>query len=475
MSVKPMKSRYSMLAVIGILALLLCLSWVVKQATAQQNTTAMADEKKGLTSDDKFAMQEIMAGTVELMTVLQNDKDGDNADSLTPFAQFVEQHYHRDFVYQILEEGKDPTILPVAQFVGFFAATAANIVATERLLGLPLFVAYHIDEETETETAIVHNRAWANLIFSHEPTTKNGNFAKLEWTFTRTHPGPWQLLQWDDSPNIFPMTTVERPTSTEDAAVVAELAAQIPDDAVSVRGERTCELFELAIEDGNFVMSAWNNGSLHDCPDDWLAAIDPKHYYVAGPRWRSVDLLFTVDENNQLLIDSGTAVEDAVIAEVPAGLGYEMMFVAKVVLAPVAQIEQRTGLTINSMDDVPAQMRQALLSGTADDTPYSGVEVARQLNTVMVHRAGQNVYTINDGTCSYAMKFYTNQLDSTLTDEVAVAELGTKLTELPTGYTYEVRVFDEDLMVVDTDGLQYVIADELGNSYDRYHCDAAAE
>ena len=150
------------------------------------------------------------------------------------------------------------------------------------------------------------------------------------------------------------------------------------------------------------------------------------------------------------------------------------MLVAKNVLAPVAIVEERTGLTIDTIEDVPDQLRQQLLGGDAGDGPYSIVEVGRQIPTVMVYSAGQNVYLLNDGQCSYAMKFYTSQTDPELTDEAVVAELGERFTELPENYRYEVRVLDEDLVIADVDGLQYVIVDEFGNSYDRFDCQTDA-
>lgn len=240
-----------------------------------------------------------------------------------------------------------------------------------------------------------------------------------------------------------------------------------PDETprASVRGQRTCELYELAIEGDDLTLVAWSDGGLHDCPDAWLAAIDRGRYAVGGPRWRSIDEIVAVDAN-------GDPVEptDRIIEEVPAGLGQQMQLAATVALVPIATLEQQLGVTITTLDDIPAPARESLLSGTLRGEEYRVAEVQRALMTRMTHFAGASVYTLYDGQCTYAMKFYTNIIDPTLDNEEAVAQLGSELT-LPEGFTFTVRTFDEDLVITETDGTAQVIADELGNSYDRFACD----
>ena len=100
-----------------------------------------------------------------------------------------------------------------------------------------------------------------------------------------------------------------QPTN-EGADVIAELAAQIPDDQASIRGERNCELFEMGIEGEPVVLSVWNNaGQGHDCPDAWLATIDRNQYGFArhllsdhGDRTRAVVCAIAADRTNQQVL-----------------------------------------------------------------------------------------------------------------------------------------------------------------------------
>ena len=98
-------------------------------------------------------------------------------------------------------------------------------------------------------------------------------------------------------------------------------------------------------------------------------------------------------------------------------------------------------------------------------------EVSREFPTEFVHYAGQQVFVLNDGQCDYAMKYYTSVFDPELVNEEAVATLGERFRFLPDDFTFSVKTFDEDLIITEDQGTQYVIADEFGNSYDRFRCD----
>ena len=257
--------------------------------------------------------------------------------------------------------------------------------------------------------------------------------------------------------------------------VPTELINQVTDDMTSIRGERNCELFELGIEDDNFILIVWNNASMgHDCPDDWLAQIDRNAYYVDGPRWRTLDLQLAVDDN-RTLVSSDNPLDmnsEAVIREVPEGLGLNMFLAAKVTLAPVSRVEENVGVTINSLDDVPDNLRLGLMSGRAsqDAGGYIIKEVDRQQSTFWVYRAGNPVYLLSDGECAYAMKYYTSAINPDLTNVEAIADLNNRFQNLPEGFTFEVRTFAEDRYIADLDRKQHVLADEFGNSYDRFAC-----
>ncbi|MEL6349212.1 MAG: hypothetical protein AAFV53_39275 [Myxococcota bacterium] len=228
----------------------------------------------------------------------------------------------------------------------------------------------------------------------------------------------------------------------------------------SIRGQRVCELNELIIEDDTLKMLVWNDVGLHDCPDEWLEQIDPEVYAIGGPRWRSVDQVFSLGDT-----------PDATPEEVPAGLGYQMAKAATVDLFDVATLEDTLDVTIETVDDIPQSARNAILETTLRSTEYAVSEVARSFSTEFIHYAGQTVFVLDDGDCQYAMKYYTSIYDEELVNEDVAATLGDRLSLLPEGYSFSVQTFDEDLVITEDSGVQYVLVDELGNSYDRFACD----
>jgi hypothetical protein len=239
-------------------------------------------------------------------------------------------------------------------------------------------------------------------------------------------------------------------------------------DQASMRGQRICELYELTLDEGQIVANIWNNFGFHDCPDAWLEQIDRADFFVGGPRWRSVDEAVVVDEAGELVAPPSD--DSHVVREVPAGLGLTMGLAARVPLPiTVDQLERQLDREITSMDDLPRQARQTLLSQLESSDAYSVTEVERQQLTVMTHVAGSEIFVLHDGRCDYAMKYYTSIYDASLVDEGAIAQLGDKLS-LPPGFSFEVRVLDEDLRVEELDGLAHILTDEFGNSYDRFRC-----
>ena len=258
----------------------------------------------------------------------------------------------------------------------------------------------------------------------------------------------------------------------EGPEVIAELAAQIPDDLEPTRGYRNCELFDLDIEDNQVVINVWNNaGQEHDCPDEWLASIDRDLYLVDGPRWQPIDYRLTVGEALELKFDAAAiGDQDPVIREIPEGSGVTMVKAATVDIGPVRRVVNRFDVAIDDSGSVPPELSQAIFAQFDSDTSYSVAEINRVFNTFWAYRAGHPVYVLSDGECEYAMKFYTSAQNPTLTSEEAIQDLESLFEEMPSGYSYEVRIFSEDVYVLDLDGLQFIMNDEFGNSYDRLWC-----
>lgn len=101
--------------------------------------------------------------------------------------------------------------------------------------------------------------------------------------------------------------------------------------------------------------------------------------------------------------------------------------------------------------------------GTVGDEIYIPNQVQR--DTVYTFNAGQPVYELTSPEGDvYVMQSYSQIVDKDLSiDELA--SLGSKL-KLPAGWTYSTRTLAADL-VLEIDGLAYVINDDLYNSYQR--------
>lgn len=266
---------------------------------------------------------------------------------------------------------------------------------------------------------------------------------------------------------------VTQELSVEGADIIAELASKIPSDSEVIRGQRNCELFEVDIQGDFFVLNVWNNGGQgHECSDDWLATVDTSAYKIDGPRWRPIDHMFVVDESLNLISNDNTQESvSGEIREIPEGSGKTMLLAATVQIAPVSTISENAGIFIESMDDVPTELRNTILSQTTSQSgSYSIIEVDRRFDSFWVYLAGEPVYVLSDGNCDYAMKYYTSSVNPAINSEDAVASIGFLLQSLPDGFSYEVRVFEDNIHVLDRDGKQYVINDEFGNSYDTLWC-----
>jgi hypothetical protein len=110
-----------------------------------------------------------------------------------------------------------------------------------------------------------------------------------------------------------------------------------------------------------------------------------------------------------------------------------------------------------------ATLDTKLREGTVGDQFYVPNEVQRQ--TVYTYLAGKLVYELTSPEGDvYIMQSYAQIEDKTLTIDDLPA-LGSKLS-LPDGWTYSTRTLEDDFDLV-TDGLAYVINDDLYNSYQR--------
>lgn len=125
------------------------------------------------------------------------------------------------------------------------------------------------------------------------------------------------------------------------------------------------------------------------------------------------------------------------------------------------------------IDDTPRQLGTTTMSlagqlslerGEEASETYVPRTVAR--NTVFVFRGGAAVHILTDPDGEeYWMQSYSQQIEPEQ-DLASLESLGDRL-DLPEGWTYTTRLLAEDSTLEAVDDTAYVIADELGNTYQR--------
>ncbi len=110
-----------------------------------------------------------------------------------------------------------------------------------------------------------------------------------------------------------------------------------------------------------------------------------------------------------------------------------------------------------------AKIETKVWEGTVGDALYTDNEVQR--TTTFTYHADNMVYELTSPSGEvYRMQSYSQLVDPTLTID-DLETLGERL-ELPEGWRYQARVLSEDSKLT-ADGLAYVIADDLLNSYQK--------
>ena len=229
------------------------------------------------------------------------------------------------------------------------------------------------------------------------------------------------------------------PTAPADSAVPASTPETTPVTEVSkadalypngIRDVRYCEIAVLKKVAADFVLDVWNTMGFSECPQaDWDAIKAPEAAAAQGgiaaikngPRYWTIDRVTT----------------DLVKTADTTTYGVLEMF---------------KGTSINFGPTMPVQ------------TPYTIREIPRE--TVFSFEAGSRVYEVTDDAGhTYAMQSYAQIIDPTQTID-KLENLGSVL-KLPTGWTFESKVLDAPLDVPTTNGIAYVVQDELQNTYQR--------
>ncbi|MGA2837052.1 MAG: hypothetical protein ABSF84_10690 [Acidimicrobiales bacterium] len=206
------------------------------------------------------------------------------------------------------------------------------------------------------------------------------------------------------------------------------MASATPRLIDDVRGVRYGEVITAFARDGRFEAEVFGTQFLNDCPQDLWDGLDPSAIAeetgavavkLNGPRYWTID-----------------------------GIGQKVN-----ALEPV--LREFNGLLMRRLAVID-------LGDTPGTSPYTDVHVDR--GAVFFFDAGKPVYElVNPEGLAYVLQAYCVGVDPTL-DEDALAHLGERL-DLPEGWTYRVRILDEELVVDTTDKVATVLQDELENSY----------
>jgi hypothetical protein len=195
-----------------------------------------------------------------------------------------------------------------------------------------------------------------------------------------------------------------------------------------VRGVRYGEIITAFHRDGRFEAEVFGTQFLNDCPQELWDGLDPQ----------------TIAE------DTGAVV---VKLNGPRYWVLDGMGVKVDAMEPV--LREFNGLLVRRLAVID-------LGNSPATTPYRDVHVNR--GAVFFFDAGKPVYELIDPAgLAYVMQAYCVGVDPA-TDESSLQSLGERLA-MPSGWSYRVRVLDEELVVDTTDRIATVVQDEFENSY----------
>ena len=233
----------------------------------------------------------------------------------------------------------------------------------------------------------------------------------------------------------------DEPTAEATDVAVSGSIAEAADETTStttvnrqertdLRGARYCELMLVSKGEEGFEGVVYTTQGLNECPQDQWEALDLAS--IAKER----GALFAVPNGpRHLTLDSVSIV----LADDPARMTF-------------GEIEMTEVALVNIGDELTAW------------PTYSERSVVR--DTVFSFNRGSEIYElVNPDGARYVMQSRSQIVDPSL-NEAGLAGLGDRL-KLPEGWSFEVRTLEQDLDVLDTDGLATVVQDELLNTYQR--------
>jgi hypothetical protein len=205
-----------------------------------------------------------------------------------------------------------------------------------------------------------------------------------------------------------------------------------------LRNSRYCEVIPITMSGDHLVARVYSTQGVSDCPDEVWSTLTEQgvmRQYKAiqarlnGPRYWTIDGVSAsgVSRNGESFTFGSDPGLETVLR---------------------ATITTRKG------------------EGNIGSSYYRPNEVRR--DTVVVFKGGRPVFELTDPDGRvYIMQSYARFVDTGLGYD-QLADLGSKL-DLPDGWRYSTRTLDGDyaLSTAGTDGIAYVLMDNLGNSYQR--------
>ncbi len=197
-----------------------------------------------------------------------------------------------------------------------------------------------------------------------------------------------------------------------------------------MRNVRYGEVLGVFVRGSDLYAEVWGTQMLHDCPLEWWNSLDPE-----ALKTELGALGIKMNGPRNWVLD---------------GFGNKTAHIEPV-------IRDFNGLPMRRIATV--EFKPGEKAGTS---PYEERHVNR--GAVFFWDKGTEVYELvrPDGE-AYVMQALCTGVDPTIAIE-NLSELGNKL-QLPEGWSYRVRILEEDLVVDTSDHLATVVQDELENSY----------
>jgi hypothetical protein len=227
-------------------------------------------------------------------------------------------------------------------------------------------------------------------------------------------------------------------SSDDEAAAPASPAASAGGGSEQLRDDRYCEIIPVTRDKATIKSEVYNTLGFNDCPADvWVTITEDmvnEEYgslqaKLNGPRHWMMDAI----------IGSGSSVDSPTF-------------------------------TFGGEGGIQMQRRGVLETKVGDDTVGEQYYVPNQVerDTVFVYDAGKPVFELTDPDGHvYMIQSYSQIVDPNLSYD-QLAGLGSRL-QLPEGWSFSTRTLDEEFQLTtqSTDGIAYVINDDLLNSYQR--------